>query len=1470
MEAFGKYQVVRRIGAGGMAEVFLARSAAAQGLAKLLVIKKIHPAFARSPHFVRMFVDEAKIALGLNHPNIVQVFDFGQVGPTFFLSMEYLEGVDLLRLMQEGAKVGRRVPYLISAYVVQQMAKGLDYAHRKTDEYGEPLGIVHRDISPQNVLVSWDGAVKITDFGIARAAGVQEEEGVVKGKFAYMSPEQARGEPVDRRSDIYSAGIVLFELACARPLFQGKGKDVLDAVRAGAIPRPRDCDPHLPPALEEIILKALAYHVDDRYQTARDLQHALGRFQFEHAKSSGEMMDSGVLAQFTAQVVPRPKLRASTGELPVVAPPAPAPPVLVPDAAATPVGKRLSPAVAVPVASPPTRPPLPPRQDSRERKQVLVLEGEMTGLAKLRQEVGDARATETVLDFFRIAENVAYKHDAHRYREPGSAPERGGAVRLDDLSRFTYVIGLPVTGEDDASRAIRLALALVDALDGIGRDVEPDLRLAVGIQRGACVVMRRGASWEVELPAATTTFARRLARESQGGEVLVGGGVYRVAKGDWNFEELAIIDLPDEDESGPTSLEDTASLLGRKAKIYRLRGPKEREQRMRERGGILPGELVGRELELKAIRDLHREVLAQRRKHHIILLGEDGIGKRTLVTAFLRSLPAGESMALRAAARAATADTPFSIVADLARDLLGLAEGAEPREIGRRLAATAELLYAGKEKSREVGSLVETMGVLLGLKQQGEEIDADERRTRIAELLSRIQARLSETQPLVVVVEDVHFADSQSWDVFTELIEDRAEIPVLGIATARPDEHILAALERFQNATVIIVDELRPEDRRHLVASRFAPGEDVALLAEQIVARTGGNPLFIRESLEALLERGILAESPTAKGLLTWVRRDAPLQVPTTVEALVATRLDRLPDAEKEVLSRAAVFGRVFSEDDVVSLVGRPVGDTLASLLRRQLVASAPQPGSWTFRNEMTPAVAYDLIPADERQRLHRRAAERIGGAPGYRSGQDDALVARHLELSGDTTSAAERYLAAAMHARDVRGNVEAFRHLSRAIELLPAPSHAVRFDARAEREAILRAWAQRPQQLRELHLMRREADALGDEAKQVEVATRLGQFYIDVGKGSAAEKVLAPALEAARKLGAPLAEAQIVRLQAVIARTAGRYPEALDLCGKALALCGEDRGGLAERAQILSIRGSTLWYMARLREALEAHAEALVIHRKLRVPRQEARALNNMGIVFWALGEFEEALAHYKRALKIDQDLGDRAQIALKLANLGEVYVGVGDPQRAEQYLGKALAIAEQLRDQTTETDAVITLGSAHLKRGDAAAAKVRLDRGLELARQIGSRYQETRALLFGGMARLRLGERPADALELFRQGTRLAHAAPLPALEALGLAYEGLALEALGERVAAFERSTTAVERMSSARTPEAVDEICWIHARLARAIGRHDVAKEAIDRAHKDILGKARRIKDAQVRERYLGSSPAKEIARESSET
>jgi tetratricopeptide (TPR) repeat protein len=287
---------------------------------------------------------------------------------------------------------------------------------------------------------------------------------------------------------------------------------------------------------------------------------------------------------------------------------------------------------------------------------------------------------------------------------------------------------------------------------------------------------------------------------------------------------------------------------------------------------------------------------------------------------------------------------------------------------------------------------------------------------------------------------------------------------------------------------------------------------------------------------------------------------------------------------------------------------------------------------------------------------------------------------------------------------------------------------------------------------------------------------------------------------------------------------------------------------------------------MSRLREAIEAQAEALVIYKNLRVRRQEARALNNMGIVFAAMGEYEEALGHYKRALKIDQELGDRLQIALKLANIGGVYLETGTLDKSEQYLRKAISIAEQLRDGSTLTDGHITLGQVHLKRGEPTRARRALERGLAHAVESGSRYQEIRARTYLALARLEGGDSPLEALEMARQAAQEAHTAPLPIGEIYGLAVEALALARLGRPAEAADRAAQAARLSETSRAIEGADEIWFILARLAKAAGRVDEAVAALARALGEVQSKARRLKDPALRQSLLSSSPAREILAE----
>ena len=1445
MEQFGKYALVSKIGTGGMAEVFLARTTVAQGLAKTLVIKKIHPAYAKSRQFVAMFVDEAKIALGLNHPNIVQVFDFGAVGDTYFLAMENVEGLDLLRLLQDCAKERRRIPYGLAAYIVQQLGKGLDYAHKKTDEFGEPLAIVHRDISPQNVLVSWDGAVKIVDFGIARARHVTEDEGVIKGKFAYMSPEQARGEPVDCRSDVWSAGVVLHELVTGRPLFTGRGKEALEQVKNGAVAPLRDAVPDVPPALERIVGKALAYHRDDRYPSARDLVVDLSRFQLEWGHASSELVDSTSLATFLATVVP---LERRTPRRPANKASATGTPAGPTTGSLGSLGSLGALASAEGSATDDRR--REPRE-LRERKYVYVVEGVIRGVAALERRLGAAGATKVVDEFRRVARDIAFKHDALEDR---------GERELDSVR---LVVGLPLASEDDAGRTIRLALALVDALDGIGSDVEPELRLAIGIQRGAATVIRRGQSQSFEIEATTAGFAAHLARFAGAAEILVGGRVFRSARAEWNFEALAAIDLPASSEPGVGRVDEDTEPGIKRARVYRLRGAKERGARLRDR--VRADVLIGRELEQKRLRDTYRDALVSRRKRHLVIAGDHGVGKRSLVSGFLGSVPAGEAYLLRTTTRVGTAMTPYGVIADLAREILGLADGAEPHEVQRRLAMALPLLFPGEEDGKDARAALAAVGVLLGVRApDASDGDPAERRQRLVALVTRVEQRLEPDKPLIIVGEDVHWCDQESLELFAAVLAAPTSRPVLGVVTTRPDKRILEAAAAA-GAEIIHLDELDGPARAGLVASRFASDDDVAELAEQILARSGGNPFFILEQIDALAEREIITPAVDQPGRYRWTQRDAAIQVPTSIEDLLITRIDRLPERDKQTLLIAAVFGRVVAPPALAALLGRQVKAELDELTRRGLLL--PHDGQFRFKNDTIMTVAYGLVSAEDKTKLHRVIADRIATGPSYRPGADDAHIARHLELAGDHIPSSERYLRAATHAIDVGGNADAFRQLTRALKLLPPGEHARRFQARRQREEILRRLARRPQQLRELAALRKEAEALGDPQKQALAHALLAQFYIEVGKAPAAQRAVAPALQFARDAGDKLAEADALRLRSAIARLVGANDDSLKLCEQALALVGEIGDGppaLRVRALILNDQGTTLWHMGRLEPSIESYAEALVIYRALKLPRQEARALNDMGNAFSALGEYEEALAHYKSSLKLDQQLGDRSGVAFKLGNIGQAYADLGDLDRAESYLAKAWKLGEQSGDPSSMADAAISWGQAKLAKGDLADALELLERGKELASEGRERFQEIRGLEYIALGQLEAGQAPAGALELARAATELARKMPMVVGIVYGLAISGLALSRLGEHAAAIAATTEAVELQARQVRPEGAEQILYWHALALAGAGNVSAARAALERAAAEISTKAARLRDPALRASYLGSKTARAVA------
>ena len=305
----GRYRLLRRLAMGGMAELHLARAEGVAGFQKVVVLKRVLPNLAADEDFTRMFLNEARLAAQLDHPHVVQVMDLGESEGEFFYVMEYVHGQNLRAVLKEGAKRGR-VPLDIALSVVADAAEGLHYAHERVGPDGRALGLVHRDVSPSNVLVSYDGAVKVADFGIAKASAITKRTRgtTMKGKIGYMSPEQCRGAAVDRRSDVFSLGILLYELTTTQRLFFADNDFVvINKVVAGEVDPPSSRVDDYPEALEAIVMKALAVEPEDRFPTARALGEAIDGL----AERLGMRRSAARIAKYMGELFGQPEYPAA-------------------------------------------------------------------------------------------------------------------------------------------------------------------------------------------------------------------------------------------------------------------------------------------------------------------------------------------------------------------------------------------------------------------------------------------------------------------------------------------------------------------------------------------------------------------------------------------------------------------------------------------------------------------------------------------------------------------------------------------------------------------------------------------------------------------------------------------------------------------------------------------------------------------------------------------------------------------------------------------------------------------------------------------------------------------------------------------------------------------------------------------------------------------------------------------------------
>jgi serine/threonine protein kinase len=448
-ETLGRYTLQRKLASGGMAEIWLASLQGPEGFRSQVVVKTILPHLASRPEFVKMFLHEARLAAKLRHPNITQIFELGEHRGTYFLAMEYVPGVDLRRLLREAATQRRPLPLPLAIRILIEVAQALAYAHAARDERGEPMHIVHRDVSPENILVTYEGGVKLVDFGIARAEndGGLTRTGVLKGKYPYLSPERVDGQPFDGRADLFALGVIAFELLTGQRLFR-RETDVatLRAVTECAVPVPTSVVPQLPRELDAIVLRALARNPDERYPDGAAFAQAFEQFLLDsHTAATAPQ-----LAAYLRQLFPNPE-----------------PPSLV-DSADTDShsGEHLA-------ASPPqpTRSTRPPQSDPdpEQRTGQLAPRGPVRDPAVVRRETATLAIQQPKVQPRRPSEVLPIP------TEPEASPDSEGTA--PQLGRTTTQPDPPARLRRWAQRAFRLALLC--GLVALGVAALPSLRRAL-------------------------------------------------------------------------------------------------------------------------------------------------------------------------------------------------------------------------------------------------------------------------------------------------------------------------------------------------------------------------------------------------------------------------------------------------------------------------------------------------------------------------------------------------------------------------------------------------------------------------------------------------------------------------------------------------------------------------------------------------------------------------------------------------------------------------------------------------------------------------------------------------------------------------------------------------------------------------------------------------------------------------------
>ncbi len=1387
----GPYRILEKLGEGGMGAVYLARDAR---LGRRVALKFLPAHFARDEERVRRFVQEARAASALNHPNIITVHEIGEAEGRHFIATEFVEGRTLREYISAGP-----LPVEQALEVCAQVAGALAKAHQG--------GLIHRDIKPENVMVDADGHVKVVDFGIAKqfappprvdtdATGgrrVSTEPGLVLGTSNYMSPEQVRGLHLDERTDVWSLGVVLHEMLSGFVPFDAPtyGDLVVSILQDDAPPLARaGVPPEVLEELERIVRKALTKRRDDRYPSAREMQQDLRRL---HRRL--EFTSAGVGAEATTQ---------ETGtDGPPEAPFQPTPQQRTTVLTAT-----------------------PQHTASEQRKQITVLFADFAGFEEL-SEGADAEEVREVLD-------------ALWRRVDACVAQYGGAVERHVGETVVALWGASEAHEDDPERAVHAALAIEEAAREFSsaelRTLTTELPEAgqewpmrVGISTGFVLLGTSGTTGEFTATGEAVNLASRIQRSAHEGGVLVSHETYRHVRGVFDVQ-------------APESLK----IKGRAepVEVYRVLRAKPRAFRVRTRGveGI-ETRMIGRKGELRGLTDALETVFEDGELHAVTVVGDAGLGKSRLLYEFsnrVELLPdtwyifngrAGEAMQ----------GLPYSLVRDLFSFRFEIQDSDPPNVAREKLEHGIFALSGGAGGEEEATMRAHFIGQLIGFDftesrhLSGILDDVRQIHDRAFRYAAQFFAEAARRLPLILFLDDIHWADDGSLDFIDYLARHCADAPVLVLCLARPTllERRPAWGEGVERHTRVMLQPLSKKESRQLVEEILRQAQTVPpSLRELVVTGAEGNPFYVEELIKMLIDQKVIVPGAEVWGVDT--SRLGEVKVPPTLTGVLQARLDNLTTGEKTVMQRASVVGRIFWDDAVEYLGAGPtlaseretvvrggaageegIGDILESLRRKELIYRRESSvyagaGEYTFKHALLRDVTYESVLRKERRVYHRRAADWLARTGGERVGEYAGVIAEHYERAQVFDAAAEWYGRAGRQARETYAPETAIKYYRKAIAFLSAEpkrdataahaspqtaeqSPAQTVSAVAQGGSVSGGGAKLSESAKRLRLlewseglgevlriqsryaealaayeeMRAAAEAVGDRVAQARAWNEIALVEASKGDNRAmlesTERAAALAREAGRQEQARTELARALNLQSQASTRLGDARAGMMLGDQALALAGgSGEGGQSERADSLKSLGMAYHQLGRFEHAESCKEQALALYREMENRRGVGNMLNSLGETARLRGDYGKALARYREALAIARETGNRNGEMLYLGNLGAARAGLGDYAAAEADLRQSIHLAESVGYYGISENYRF-LSEALLGQGNLAESLEAAKRALELGRRtenqehIGEAWRVLGLIASHTSAPVSVGDETRDAAACFAESLRL-----------------------------------------------------------------------------------------------------------------